>query len=379
MTILASKKKLQFAGNCVSMVTAGLVVIVFFLFQQQQGAVNKVGSWILSAYERPYLQEVEQALDWLHEGQLNSVVALLESGRWQSIQLGDRVYLQKRQVIRRLCEELTIATRYENLNYWSGIWRNLDERDVTAIAYWYESVRHMPGRAEEGRRGLQQAWQRFPQNPTLTRFYAAVLWEVGDTTTLRSAIGEARQKSLVAMRKGWRIHFGKHARDVLPALGKQLFDEIDRMQWDAAKVSWSMLQREVFDSKVRRERRRGRRTVKVAITPEPEGRSSIALQVPANITRLRIEPPETLKLVIGDIRLTMMGRTYKIPINAVHHKGIKHHHGRLEVVDSASQIVFVVPDSPRSLGANLIEVELSFKVELSNLGMESFTNVRSSQ
>ena len=77
--------------------------------------------------------------------------------------------------------------------------------------------------------------------------------------------------------------------------------------------------------------------------------------------------------------MTMMGRTYKIPINAVHHKGIKHHHGRLEVVDSASQIVFVVPDSPRSLGANLIEVELSFKVELSNLGMESFTNVRSSQ
>ena len=82
----------------------------------------------------------------------------------------------------------------------------MDERDVTAMAYWYEALRHTPDRREEGTRGLEEAWQRFPSNEALTRFLTAVtLAESGDSSDVAEMMSRHRQELIDAMSEGWRV------------------------------------------------------------------------------------------------------------------------------------------------------------------------------
>jgi hypothetical protein len=340
------------------------VSMAFMLFQYQENTVNQIGSWIVSAYKYPYKADQSQAEVWLSEQEVDSVISLLNNDDWKFIQLGDRVYPLKRRIISRLCDKLENNKRYSDLHYWAGVWLDLHDRDVTAWAYWFESMRHMSGRDEEGRRGLEKTWKDFPVNAKLAGFHARALQESGDVDRALAVIKEIEKRSLPIMVKGWKIDFGRHTKELLSRHRQQLADELGRMEWSAAMMTTRALWYEVFSSKARREKKTSRGYVKNNLTLDSQGRAAILLQVPSNITRLTIHPPGLFKLAVSDIRITMAGETHYISPEKTRFDGMYHHKKSLRVMGVSPWVQFILPDSKNRTGIGKIDVELIFTVAL---------------
>ena len=365
--ILLSKSRLRFVGNWMLMVSALFVLLLFLLFQKQEETVNKVGSWIASTYKHSYAKDRNKAMVWLSGGEVDAVIKMLEQHDWQLVQLGDRSYPFKRELLLTLCEQLRLTQRYDELNAWAGIWRKLEKRNVTALAYWYESLRHLSGGSQEGRRGLQREWARFPLNSRLTEFHAMALYESGDIQTARTILNQSRQAKTTALLTGWQIHFGRYARELLPNYRDELFYQLKVMEWIAAGKAWRGLWREATNSKVRRSRRKQRKMVTVNLQSNVDGLSSVVVEVPANITRFKIVPPPVIGLLITDIRLSMTGRIYNIPKSAVTARGMVNHDGGMRVINSEASIWFPLPAEARRVETKTVSAELQFKITLAGL------------
>ena len=372
--VFSSKTRLRFVGNCVLIGLALLVSMTFILFQYQENTVNQIGSWIVSSYKHPYKADQSQAEVWLHEGKIDSVISLLNEGDWKQIQFGDRVYPLKRQMLLRLCGRLEAVERYEELHYWANVLRDLNRRDVTAWAYWFESMRHMKGRGEEGRQGLQKAWKDFPVNAKLAGFHARALQESGDVDGALAVIKEVEKRSLVVMVEGWKIEFGRHSKDLLPKYWRQFLDPLRRMEWSSAMTGGRALWREAFNSNVRRIRKASRGKVERKLTLDLDGRVTMLLQVPSNITRLTMHPPGMFKLAVSDIRITMLGQTHYISPGQMRFGGMHDHKKWLEVTGVSPWVQFTLPDFEPKTGTETgtLNVDLTFKVALKTVEGELF-------
>jgi len=367
--VFSSKTRLRFVGNCVLIGLALLVSMTFMLFQYQENTVNQIGSWIVSAYKHPYKADQSQAEVWLHEGKIDSVISLLNEDDWKRIQFGDRFYRVKREILLKLCEQLEMVERYEDLHYWAGVWRKLDGRDVTRQAYWFESMRHMEGRDEEGRLGLQKAWQRFPGNTRLAEFHAKALVESGDRRGALLVLREVTNRLSSVMAEGWEISYGRHSRDLLPKYWSELLHQLSRMEWSY----------ESFDSNARRVRKLSRGKIKHTLVQNSEGQTKILLQVPASITRLTIHPPAIFKLTVSDIRIVIPGQTYDISPDQTRFYGMVLGRSSFGVTGNSPWIQFDVPDLGKRIKTQKLNMELGFTAKLKSVKGEFLTPTRSSQ
>ena len=366
--VFSSKTRLRFVWNCVLFGLALFVSMTFMLFQYQENIVNQIGSWIVSSYKHPYKADQSQAEAWLREGKTDSVISLLNEDDWKRIQFGDRVYPLKRQILLRLFGQLEGVERYKDLHYWANVLRDLDRRDVTAWAYWFESMRHMKGRGEEGRQGLQKAWKDFPVNAKLAGFHARALRESGDVDGALAVIKEVEKRSLVVMVEGWKVEFGRHSKDLLPKYWRELLDRLKRMEWSIAMTNGRALWREAFNSNARRIRKASRGKVERKLTLDWDGRVTMLLQVPSNITRLTIHPPGMFKLAVSDIGVTMLGQTHYISPGQMRFGGMHDHKKWLEVTGVSPWVQFTLPDFERrtgtGTGTGTLNVDLTFTVAL---------------
>ena len=365
--LLLSKSRLRFVGNWMLMVSALFVLLLFLLFQKQEETINKVGSWVASAYKHSYAKDRKKAMVWAGSGDVHAVIKMLEQHDWQLVQLGDRSYPFKRELLLTLCEQLRLTQRYDELNAWAGIWRKLEKRNVTALAYWYESLRHLSGGSQEGRRGLQREWARFPLNSHLTEFYAATLYESGDIQTARTILNQNGQAKATASLTGWQIHFGRYARELLPSYLDEFLYQLKVMDWPAVGGAWQRLWREATNSKVRRSRRKQRKMVAVNLQSNVEGLFSAVVEVPANITRFKIVPPPVIGLSITDMQLSMAGRVYNIPTSVVTVRGMVNHDGGVRVINSEPSVWFPLPAAARRAETETVSAELLFKITLARL------------
>ena len=179
--ILQSKKRMKVVGNLMFLIFALIFSGLFLLWAYQEDMVDGMGAWMVSSYKEQFVSEGNATLQQLKGGHTQPAIELLGKKKWREIRNRDRAYPMKRRVLGSLSERLHRAEKYEELLHWAGVWRELDERDVTAMAYWYEALRHTSDRREEGTRGLKEAWQRFPSNAALTKFLtAATLVASGD-------------------------------------------------------------------------------------------------------------------------------------------------------------------------------------------------------
>jgi hypothetical protein len=377
--VFSSKTRLRFVGNCVLFGLALFVSMTFMLFQYQENIVNQIGSWIVSSYKHPYKADQSQAEVWLREGKIDSVISLLNEDDWKQIQLGDRVYPLKRQILLRLCGQLEVVERYKDLHYWANVLRDLNRRDVTAWAYWFESMRHIKGRGEEGRQGLQKAWKDFPVNAKLAGFHARALQESGDIDGALAVIKEVEKRSLVVMVEGWKIEFGRHSKDLFPKYWRQFLDRLRRMEWASAMTSGRALWREAFNANARRIRKASRGKVERKLTLDLDGRVTVLLQVPSNITRLTMHPPGMFKLAVSDIRVTMLGQTHYISPGQTRFDGMHDHKKWLEVTGVSPWVQFTLPDFERRTRTGKLNVDLTFKVALKTVEGEFFSYAGSRQ
>ena len=129
--------------------------------------VDWIGSRVAKGYKWIHKEQSESALANLAEGNSESCINLLHD--WFYIKKGDRAYPFKRKVLAKLAMFLHARGRYEELKYWSEHWYGLNDRDITAGAYFFESLTHFDEHFLEGQQKLKSHFHRFPSNPVLKK------------------------------------------------------------------------------------------------------------------------------------------------------------------------------------------------------------------
>ena len=155
------------------------MLTLLFTTLNNKALINDLGQAWVNVYQESYSDEAREALVKLQLGQADYAIGLLAQPDWSSVRLGDRGYRFKREILSNLCRTLYNNKDYQRLLDWTTAWRLLDERDVDAIAYNYEALRHTDGRQKEGREGLLANFEKFPKNQRLQRFHVRALSDVG--------------------------------------------------------------------------------------------------------------------------------------------------------------------------------------------------------
>ena len=331
---LQSKKKMKVIGNLAFLVFALIFSSLFLLWAYQEEMIDEVGAWAVSSYKKQYDSEWKDTLRDLRAGQTQSAIALLEGKKWGEIRNRDRVYLMKRKLLDTLAAELHSTERYGELLHWAEVWRELDERDVTAMAYWYEALRRTPDRREEGTRGLEEAWQRFPSTETLTKFVAAILVESGDSTAAVEMRSRHQQELINAMSQGWRVIWNWRIQQALARPVRiELATHLRSWQLVAAWRDVVGISRSLWSW---RGDNRLRRTgfTDFSIFTDDEDLVQVPLRIPKFMTTLRINPPPGSRVRISDIQIVVDNVVYPILISQLvdqrHYKRMVRNEGSLE-------------------------------------------------
>jgi hypothetical protein len=110
------------------------------------------------------------------------------------------------------------------MRYWTKIWLDSNDRDITAKTYYYEALRNFPESQDEGNKGLEETYKKFPMNRALEKIYISSLRESGEIEELNKVISGAifRQTAAVFQQKRWQLFWdagkGFNAGDSLPLL-----------------------------------------------------------------------------------------------------------------------------------------------------------------
>ena len=314
--VLQSKKKMKVIWNVVFLIFALIFSSLFLLWAYQEEMIDEVGAWAISSYRYQYDSEWKETLRELRAGQTQSAIALLEGKKWGEIQNRDRAYLMKRKLLETLATELHSTEQYSELLHWAEVWRELDERDVTAMAYWYEALRYTPDRREEGTRGLKEAWQRFPSNEALTKFLtAATLVESGDATAVAEMRSRHRQQLVDAMSQGWRVIWNWRIQQALARPVRiELARHLRSWQLITAWREFTGICRSLWSW---RGDERLRRTgfTDFSISPDDQEIVQIPLRIPKFMTTLRIDPPPGSRVRISDIQIVVDDVVHPISIS----------------------------------------------------------------
>jgi hypothetical protein len=302
-------------GNLVFLIFAIIFTSLCLLWAYQEEVVDEVGAWAISSYRNQFSSEWKVTLRQLKAGQTQDAIKLLEKKKWGQIRNRDRVYPMKRKLLDALAAELHSAEQYGELLRWAGIWRKLDERDVTAMAYWYEALRHTPDRREEGLRGIEETWQRFPSNEALTRFLTATLVESGDSSAVAEMRSRHQRELIEAMSKGWRVTWNWRIQQALArAVRVELATHLRSWQLIAAWRDVVGISRSLWswrgDDRLKRVG-----TKDFSISPDREGLIQIPLRIPKFMTTLRIDPPPGSRVRISDIQVVVDDVIYPISIS----------------------------------------------------------------
>jgi hypothetical protein len=175
------------------MLTAVFFVIIGYIVLFQKNTGNQFTKDAIDRYENYYHNKAKDSLGLLETGDLESIRDSL--GEWEHVKKGDRIYPFKRSLLLRLCSYLELKSEYSELAKWAETWVSLDDRDVTGTGYYYEAVRHLPERSEEGISGLAEQWKRFPKNDTLSMFYILALMDEGEVETANHVIRELVERA----------------------------------------------------------------------------------------------------------------------------------------------------------------------------------------
>ena len=302
-------------GNLVFLISTLIFSSLFLLWAYQEEIVDEVGYWMISSYKSQFNSEWKLTMRQLKAGETKAAIELLEKKKWAEIRNRDRVYPMKRKLLETLAAQLHSTEQYGELLHWAGLWRQLDERDVTAMAYWYEALRHTPDRREEGLLGLERNWERFPSNDALARFHMTVLADSGDETAAAQIRAQHSRKLVESMSKGWtviwnwrpqqalarpvRIELATHLRSWRLIAAWQDLVGIGRLVW-----SWR------GDDRLKQTG-----SAEFSMSPSDEGWIEVPLRIPTYMTTLRIDPPAGARVRVSDIQILIGNVVHPVVIS----------------------------------------------------------------
>lgn len=280
-----TNRRIKLLLNSVLLFTGVLSLIFFSTIFLQSELLDKIGhAWSLQ-FERSLTKEANEALGAADDaGSLEKLSALLESPRWRDLFRNDRGYPLKRKMLAKVCQLQLESAQYESMENTARSWVSLDDRDIDAQAYLYESLRHQPDLQDEGVRGLRKLLNRFPGHLLSGLFLARHFSENGDEESsdlTRLGVIHAAASTL----SRWRIYW--------TSASKNLYDP----------------QQSNF----------------IYLKPAGE-RVSAEFEIPSDITFLRVDPPTNSYLQISSISIKTSTDTFsidlsQIEINEMHRDG----------------------------------------------------------
>jgi hypothetical protein len=129
---------------------------------------SKIDHFAVQKYSAYYQDKAQMALNGLSQGDSDLLLEILNSD-FSDIQKGDRAYGYKRQLLKAWCEYLYSHKHYIELLSWAKQWFTLDERDVSALAYYYRALWLVEQNANALNK-LKEAKENFPEHALLRMF-----------------------------------------------------------------------------------------------------------------------------------------------------------------------------------------------------------------
>jgi len=145
-----------------------LAIMLFF----SPATINNFGENFKNNYVAQHQIMADQALNSLNKGNSEPIQNLLHE-ELSEIKKGDRLYPMKRKLLLALVDKLYTQNTDLSWTAWAIEWHQLDDRDVTAMAYYYAALLQSDKDYEKGLLGLEVATQRFPQHVLLKQLYQA--------------------------------------------------------------------------------------------------------------------------------------------------------------------------------------------------------------
>jgi len=211
--MLTSKLGLKVLSNAFSLIGAIIFLVIFFdLKDQNFFRFNDWGDQWSSSYYQQHVAKFRELIKQLQKGETDSAILQLQND-WNDLEKSDRVYRLKGKLLFALSEALHRQKRYDELLKWSSEWRARDDRDIDAIAFYYEALYRSKDKQSEGFHGLKTEWHRFPKSLTLAGFYSLALEERGihDPTfetikyDLHQHFIQKQQRKVVNSARQWKV------------------------------------------------------------------------------------------------------------------------------------------------------------------------------
>ena len=367
-----SRLKAKLLANSASMIGALLMLTFLFTALNNKALIDDLGKVWVNAYQGSYSSEVRGALVELSSGQTDHAIDLLAQSDWSSIRLGDRGYRFKHQILSNLCRTLYNNKDYQRLLDWATAWRVLDERDVNAIAYNYEALRHTDGRRKEGREGLLENFKKFPNNRLLGRFYARSLSAVGedeDATVLAESFLNPDWVRNATV--GWELRWQWKTRHVITNHVRLLKQHLANGDWgDAWKVPKDMW-RNVLEWK-NSELVKEKGYSALSVFPNRDDRIYITVDMPRNMSTIRIDLPPHANLRISDFDVTIDGDSKNLSPDAFEYINLFEAQGSIQADGDEDPYFLVNILNVDKTGVGpFMKVDLSFQIALIDvLGQE---------
>ncbi len=167
------KTDIKKSWNAFYLITALICFIILYLSYNHKQIINKAGVYAVDKYVETHKNQYDLTIKKLKTDGLAPTIDVLN--QWESIKKGDRIYSFKRDLMLNLSLELYKLKKYNDLAVLAKKWRTLDKRDVTAMAFYYEALRNIEKKHEEGVVGLINTYEKFPKNTYLKKFYRAAI------------------------------------------------------------------------------------------------------------------------------------------------------------------------------------------------------------
>jgi hypothetical protein len=180
------KRKWKIVANVSLLSITGVCFGLAALVIKSPSSIDWVGSQITKIYKSSNKHQMEDALEHLAGGDEIPVKNLLDS--WAEIKKTDRIYPFKREGLLKLSDYFHNKERFNELIILSEKWYGLDERDITASAFYFEGLCHSGDSYLEGELGLRSQFYKFPKNHFLQKFYSKLTEKFGDQDLFNNLI-----------------------------------------------------------------------------------------------------------------------------------------------------------------------------------------------
>ncbi|XXK22053.1 hypothetical protein ACMAY5_12710 [Arenicellales bacterium nBUS_48] len=380
--MLTSKLGLKILSNALSLIGAIIFLVMFFELKDPNFfRFNDWGDQWSSSYYQKHVTKFRELIKPLQKGETDSAILQLEND-WSDLEKRDRAYRLKWKLLLALSEELHRQKRYDELLKWSSEWRAQDDRDIDAIAFYYEALYRSKDNESEGFNGLKTEWHRFPESSTLAGFYSMALKERGihDPTfepkryKLHQKVIEQQQQNVLKSARQWKVRFYSDI-PTAPVTDREYEDYVDLH--NNLKETWALI------SDYLKGKPLGQYSAKHGLTPSQQaeywvkkgaktktlfGRlhfaanpqttliskplglnlvtktnnwSRLTLKLGPDIETLRIDLPPKIKLQIDKVRIRTTTSVHSIPLSQIKSQNMELVSGSLTSTSGTNRYFFI--------------------------------------